>query len=112
VSRHAELLELQDLDLLLRMLNRESCRTRLRRLGFAFDRPERLGRRREHLASRIEPRWVNAYERAAGRYGRGLVAVRDRVCTGCYITLPTSSTPETHDALTLCESCGRILYWR
>jgi predicted nucleic acid-binding Zn-ribbon protein len=31
---------------------------------------------------------------------------------GCFITLPTSSTPETHDTLTLCESCGRILYWR
>jgi len=112
VSRHADLLELQDLDLLLRMLGRDACRTRLRRMGFTFDGPDRLARRRERLAGRIEPRWIHAYERAASRYGRGLVAVRDRVCTGCYITLPTSSTPEFRDTLTLCESCGRILYWR
>jgi len=112
VSRHADLLELQDLDLLLRMLGRDACRTRLRRMGFTFDAPDRLNRRRERLAARIDGRWIHAYERAASRYGRGLVSVRDRVCTGCFITLPTSSTPDTHDTLTLCESCGRILYWR
>jgi hypothetical protein len=112
MNRHADLLELQDLDLLLRMLGREACRARLRRLGFTFDPPGRLARRRERLAARIEPRWIGPYERAAGRYGRGLVAVRERVCTGCFITLPTSSTPEHRGALTLCESCGRILYWR
>lgn len=112
MSRHADLLELQDLDLLLRMLRRDACRSRLRRMGFTFDESERLMRRRERLAARIESRWMAPYERAATRYGRGLVAVRERVCTGCFITLPTSTTPETRDALTLCESCGRILYWR
>ena len=81
MNRHADLLELQDLDLLLRMLGREGCRARLRRLGFTFDPPGRLARRRERLAARIEPRWIGPYERAAGRYGRGLVAVRERVCT-------------------------------
>jgi predicted nucleic acid-binding Zn-ribbon protein len=112
VSRHAGLLELHDIDLMLRTLEEDGCRSRLRRLGYAFDSMERLTRRRERLASRIEPRWITAYERAFGRYGRGVVAVRERVCLGCFITLPTSSTPEEHDTLTLCESCGRVLYWR
>jgi predicted nucleic acid-binding Zn-ribbon protein len=112
VSRHADLLELHDVDLLLRMVADESARARMRRLGFRFHDPERVVRRRERLAGRIDPRWIGPYERAQGRYGRGLVAVRERVCQGCFITLPTSATPDAADTLTLCESCGRVLYWR
>ncbi len=112
MSRHAELLELHDIDLMLRMIGKDACRSRLKRMGLGFDDPERLTRRRDRLAARIEPRWMAVYERAYGRYGRGVVAVRDRVCMGCFITLPTSSTPDVHDTLTQCESCGRLLYWR
>ena len=38
--------------------------------------------------------------------------MRERVCLGCFVTLPTSASPGVGESLTLCESCGRILYWR
>jgi predicted nucleic acid-binding Zn-ribbon protein len=111
LSRHTDLLELHDIDLLLRTVQRESCATRLRRLGYRLEGIDALRRRRERAASRVEPRWIPTYERALSRYGRGLVAVRERVCQGCFITLPTSAAPDHGGTLTLCESCGRILYW-
>jgi hypothetical protein len=112
VSRHSDLLELHDLDLLLRMASDRSGRERLRRMGFPAMDTGRVTRRRDRLAARVDPRWIAVYERAQGRYGRGLVTVRERICTGCFITLPTSATPVESDVLTLCEACGRVLYWR
>lgn len=111
MSRHADLLELHDLDLMIRLAERPAAE-RMRRMGYSALDAERLTRRRDRLAARIDTRWIGPYERAQGRYGRGLVAVRDRVCLGCFITLPTSATPEEADTLTLCEACGRVLYWR
>ena len=37
--------------------------------------------------------------------------IRDRVCQGCFITLPTAALPGP-DAPMMCESCGRVLCWR
>ena len=106
------LLQLHDADLLLASLQEADSVNRLKRLGLECDEIESLARVRTRLLGQIEPRWLTPYERALHRYGRGVVAVRDRVCQGCYITLPTSKVPGEGDALSLCESCGRILYWR
>jgi predicted nucleic acid-binding Zn-ribbon protein len=55
---------------------------------------------------------LSLYERSLGRYGRGLSAVRQRVCLGCRLTLPTSAAPPPGLAqLHLCEGCGRLLLW-
>ena len=66
-------------------------------------------RARARLDLRLEPRWADVYERAQRRYGRAVVAVRDRVCQGSFITLPTSAAA-SRDSLSMCEACGRILF--
>lgn len=105
------LLELQDIDLLLAELA-EPARARLRKLGLETGDPAVLERLRARHLGGIDRRWLHHYERAQGRYGRGVAMVRERVCQGCFITLPTSAAPSGDEALTLCESCGRVLYWR
>jgi predicted nucleic acid-binding Zn-ribbon protein len=119
VSALAGLVLLGDLDLLAHELDGVESRQRLRKLGFALEGQLRLAAARERIARAIEPRWMNAYERARQRYGRGIAAVRERVCLGCFVTLPTSAARpvaegaggEVTGSPGLCASCGRILYW-
>ena len=106
------LLELHDLDLQLGEARQPEAGPRLRKLGFEPAEPAVLERARHRLLAGIDRRWVQHYERALQRYGRAVVGVRERVCLGCFVTLPTSAAPRTGESLTLCESCGRILYWR
>jgi len=111
VSTALALLELHDVDLMLRELGDAASRARLKKLGFTPRETAPLERVRAKLLAELDRRWLQFYERALQRYGRAVVAVRDRVCLGCFVTLPTSAAPGTGDSLTMCESCGRILYW-
>jgi predicted nucleic acid-binding Zn-ribbon protein len=119
VTALAGLVLLGDLDLLLREVEAPASRQRLRKLGFTLDGLPRLAAAREKLVHAIERRWIVGYERARQRYGRGIAAVRDRVCLGCFVTLPTSGVrpvaepggPEIAGPPAVCASCGRILYW-
>ena len=107
------ILELHDLDQLLELARDPACRARLGRLGFTFDGVPVLERERAKLLGAVDPRWVTNYERSLGRYGRGINLVRDRVCQGCFVTLPTSANPPVGESgIHMCESCGRLLYWR
>jgi predicted nucleic acid-binding Zn-ribbon protein len=106
------ILELHDLDVLRGELAAERVSARFRKLGFTFPEPAELERARERLAAGMDLRWLHHYERAHARYGRAVSVVRARVCQGCFITLPTSASPSDGAPLTICESCGRILYWR
>ena len=105
-----ELLRLHDLHLLEDELAEPGTTARLRRLGLSLDARPAVTRERDRMLDAIDRRWRYLYERARGRYGRGVCAVKERACQGCHIRLPTSVTNPT-GALTLCESCGRILYW-
>ena len=105
------LLQLHDLDLLLGELRDPSNVGRLKRAGFPLGDPSAVERLRARCLSRLEPRWRPHYERALRRYGAAVAAVRTRVCQGCFMALPRSASPGDPDALSLCESCGRILYW-
>lgn len=111
VSAARALLQLQDLDLLLEELESPAARGRLAKLGLAPGEPAPFRRVRARLHAGVDARWQRHYDRAQLRYGRGVVGVRGRVCLGCRITLPTSAAPGPGEFLTLCESCGRILYW-
>jgi len=102
---------LHDLDLLLEEARCGGARQRTSSLGFDLAGLAALERVRARLHARLDGRWAFAYERAQRRYGRGVVAVRDRVCQGCFITLPTCAVASP-DFLGVCESCGRILFWR
>lgn len=108
-----QLVHLGDLDLLLHEARDEASRVRLRKLGFGLDGLDRLAAARARFAGTIERRWVVMYERARHRYGRGVAAVRERVCQGCFVTLPTSAAnrPGAAETPGLCESCCRVLFW-
>jgi predicted nucleic acid-binding Zn-ribbon protein len=107
-----ELVGVHDLDLLARELESPEGRARLRKLGFEPADSAALAEARAALADGVDRRWLGPYERARLRYGRGLAAVRERVCLGCFVTLPTSVTPRGDaPALTVCESCARVLFW-
>ena len=105
------LVSLHDLDLLLEEARDLVALRKLNDLGFEIEGDAPLARMRTKLVTSLERRWLNVYERAQRRYGRGVAAVRERVCQGCFITLPTSVVPAP-DSPTMCESCGRILCWR
>ena len=111
MSEIAALLGLCDLDLLRLDLGEPRAASRLKKLGFELCDLGGLEKTRARLLAAIDRRWLNHYERALRRYGRAVAVVRDRVCQGCFITLPTSASPGASVSLTLCESCGRILYW-
>lgn len=105
-------LELHDLDQMLGELRNPKLAARLKKLGYEIESTAPLERARAKLLAQVDRRWLNHYERALRRYGRAVAVVRERVCLGCFITLPTSAAPNADESLTLCESCGRILYWR
>ena len=65
----------------------------LRRIGYAIGGAPALERERDKLAGVIDRRWLTWYERSLGATGRGLTMVRERVCQGCFVTLPTSAAP-------------------
>lgn len=105
-------LELHELDELLVQLRLEAQAPRWRRLGYAVGSAVVLERERERLAAAVERRWLGLYERSRRRYGHGLSGVRERVCLGCHVTLPTSAAPPPGEAqLQLCQGCGRLLLW-
>ncbi|HYM80939.1 MAG TPA: hypothetical protein VEY91_05955 [Candidatus Limnocylindria bacterium] len=113
MSAHGPLVQLHDLDLLMEEIQAPEARGRLKRLGFPLEGEAQLNKARARLTAAIDRRWMTLYDRARGRYGRAIVRVRDRVCLGCFVTLPTSVQPppaEPHQ-LGVCESCSRILYW-
>ena len=107
------LVHLNDVDALLQELSDPLALGRLKKLGFELRGVARLPAWRARLATGVDARWLAVYDRARARYGRGLAAVRERVCTGCFLTLPTTARrPGTGvDGITTCQGCGRLLYW-
>ncbi len=110
MSARDAVVQLHDLDLLIEELRTARPAGRQRSAVPDAVRLPAVQRARTQLIRQLERRWFSAYERARQRYGRGVTAVRDRVCQGCFITLPTAAAP-AGDTLMVCESCGRILYW-
>jgi predicted nucleic acid-binding Zn-ribbon protein len=107
------LLHLCDVDALVHELTDPGSARSLRRLGVSIQAAARLALVRTRLAAGVDARWLSPYDRARSRYGRGLAAVRERVCTGCFVTLPgTARRPAggEHGVLT-CQGCGRLLFW-
>jgi predicted nucleic acid-binding Zn-ribbon protein len=111
MSGWSDVVHLHDMDLLLEEARAGGARERARRGGLASAGLPALERARAELFQRLERRWQLVYDRAQRRYGRAVVTVRERVCQGCFITLPTSATGSL-EPLSVCESCGRILFRR
>jgi len=107
------LLHLCDVDALLHELTDPASARALQRLGHPVQTPEKLAPVRARIAAGVDARWLALYDRARSRYGRGLAAVRERVCTGCFVTLPATARRPAggeHSVLT-CQGCGRLLFW-
>ncbi len=105
------LVALQNLDIMIR----EAKAGHEEELGFKVQNLDVLLESREKLAKRIPERDLAVYERVAQKYEyvTAVVPVQDRICLGCFMSLPTSAVrvgPDD-DVLLLCENCGRILYW-
>lgn len=108
----ATIVLLSDLDAMIREAQDGRSPARLRKLGLATDGLPRLVAARSRLVETVDRRWALVYERVRQRYGRAVAAVRERVCSGCFVTLPTTARPRGEgEGLHVCESCGRILYW-
>lgn len=105
-------LQLHEHDLLLREAEHAGVAERRRRIGLPALERDALEKQRVKLAAAVDRRWLVQYERALQRYGRAVAAVRERVCAGCFISMPRSAAPPPGEPLTHCVSCGRILYWR
>ena len=107
------LIELQDVDCLLREVRDPEMASQEEKLGFSVEGVSGLERTRERLASQVEGRLLQAYERMSRRFVRVVVPVDGRVCSGCRISLPTSKARNSEGATyEFCENCGRILYRR
>ena len=105
------LLLLHDLDQLLTEWRDPVLLARLRRAGLECRGVEPIEKARARLLHHLDARWRHQYERAHRRYGTAVAPVRGRVCQGCFMALPRSAAPASPDAISVCESCGRILYW-
>lgn len=102
------LVALQDLDMMIKESKQEE-----ENLGFQIQNLEKLLGAREHLAQEIEDKWLKMYERVAKKHGRAIVPVKGGVCLGCFMGLPTSHqvSQKADVDVSVCENCGRILYW-
>jgi predicted nucleic acid-binding Zn-ribbon protein len=114
----ADLVQLQDIDVLLREVKDPEMASQEERLGFPLENVETLERARRRLASRIDGKLLQTYERMSRRFARVVVPVEGTICAGCRMSLPTSAirsrpsqTQEPQD-IENCENCGRILYRR
>jgi hypothetical protein len=83
MSAARAVLELHDLDLILELARDDAVRARLGRMGFTFEGLPSLERERGRLLGGIDRRWATS-----------------------------AAPPSGEGSLHLCESCGRLLYWR
>jgi len=113
ISHQLELLiNLHDLDLLI-CESKESLSFEAD-IGFKVQSSglKKLEEARKILEKQIEKGYLKHYEKLIPK-GRPVVPVIDDVCYGCFMRLPTSFTSKTmkNAAVSLCENCGRFLYW-
>lgn len=66
----------------------------------------------EELRGMIPPPVLGHYDRLMARGKKGIVAVRNRVCSACHMGVPvgTVATIMHGTDIQLCGSCGRYLY--
>ncbi|MDH7500570.1 MAG: C4-type zinc ribbon domain-containing protein, partial [candidate division NC10 bacterium] len=75
--------------------------------GLLEDRGKRI--------SGMDPELVQTYARIYEvRQGLAVVPVKDRSCSGCFVTLTPQAFQEArrNDRILTCPNCNRILYWK
>jgi predicted nucleic acid-binding Zn-ribbon protein len=101
------LVALQDLDIMIKDI--EDVKT----LGFEVAGKEKLLEARNELVKKISKPLLSNYNILRKRYKRPIVPVKDDVCLGCFMRIPTSlfTRGRMDNQVINCEGCGRILYW-
>lgn len=66
----------------------------------------------EQLRAQIPPQILAHYDRLMARGKKGIIAVRNQVCTGCHMRVPMGVVMNIMRGLDiqLCDNCGRYLY--
>ena len=107
------LMQIQDLDLMIRELGNEKTASAEKKLGFQLRGTETIQKARQQLANKIDDVWLKRYERVCERFPRAIVPMRDGICFGCFVRQPAKSSvgkAEDPDAIESCQRCGRILF--
>jgi hypothetical protein len=101
------LVALQDLDTMLKDIED------VKALGFEVAGKEKLQAARDELVKKINKPLLSVYNKLKIRYKRSIVPVKDDVCLGCFMCVPTQliTRGRSDQEVILCEGCGRILYW-
>lgn len=109
------LVELQDIDVLLREVKDPEIASQEERMGFSLEHVDGLERARRRVAAQIDGKLLQTYERMSRRFARVVVPIEGTACAGCRMSLPTASIRGHNTSLVdieNCENCGRILYRR
>ena len=64
------------------------------------------------LSSKIDKKTLNIYEKIRKAKVNAVVAVKDEICTGCNVRIPSYQKQPLNEGIeiVICESCGRIMY--
>ena len=85
-----------------------------KRMGVIEQEIEAAKKERTELTTDIAQDWLTRYERIFERVpDSAIVPVENGGCGGCHMKLPPSTVhgAKKKDVMTLCNYCGRILYW-
>lgn len=101
------LIALQDLDIMIRDIDE------VKQIGFEVSGKDKLEKARSGLAKKLNKPLLFRYENLKKRYKRAIAPVKDDVCLGCFMRIPTSlfTGGRRDEEVRNCEGCGRILYW-
>lgn len=108
LNKQLELLvALQDLDIMIKDVED------VKHIGFEVEGKEQLQEARNELTEKINRPLLFNYEKLKKRYKRAIVPVKDDVCLGCFMRVPTQliTRGRSDQEVINCEGCGRILYW-
>ena len=108
LSKELELLvALQDLDIMIKDVED------VKEIGFNVAGKKKLEAAREELTEKLAKPLLFRYEKLKKRYKRSIVPVKDDICLGCFMRVPTQliTRGRTDREVISCEGCGRVLYW-
>lgn len=74
---------------------------------------DRLQKEADKIIPGLDPEIVFKFERIIRRNSEGIVAVKNKVCTGCHMILPAQFVNEVRkdDNINFCPYCSRILFY-
>jgi len=78
------------------------------------DTISKIKKERDKLSSSVNKKILATYERISkGTHGHAIVKVTNRVCGGCFQSLPPRKCQKIKqgNSIIFCEACGRILVW-